>query len=224
MECRALVGMSEKIALYIDHMLDDEEKTAVEDHLKACEACRNLMADLIENKNCLGSLKQVQIPEEFELRLKRALNAEKTKTGFRFVKWKSYGAVAAMLMIGLISFNMLNSSIPKPAAAGGDNAMVKSAAIAAPQNETAAVADNGALSMQADSADASGENLSLYEDLIKSKLIDYSYEILAISMEKQEFQILIKSDNQGKVLNKDYFVQFGKGEISSDDNWLEIKY
>lgn len=216
--------MSEWIALYIDDMLEKDEKAELEEHLSTCISCSELMADLLETKNAFANLKPIALPETFGPKLRNALNYEKSKNNHKPASWKRLGAVAAVFMIGVFSYNIYNALFLNPDNLGGQTGLMKSASVDQQLSEAARLEDSAAGSDGASAAYMVNGDLKIYEDLIKIKLVDYTYEILSVSAEPAEFKVLIKNGINGKLINKEYIIQYGNGTISSIDNWLNIRY
>lgn len=216
--------MSEWIALYIDDMLEKDDKAELEEHLLTCLLCSELMADLLETKNVFANLKPVALPETFGPKLRSALNYDKSKKDIKPASWKRLGALAAVLMVGIFSYNIYTSLFLNPANLAGQSGLMKSASIDQQLSETAPLEDSAARSDGASAVYAVDGDLKIYEDLIKTKLVDYTYEILFVSSEPAEFKVLIKNDINGKLINKEYVIQYGNGALSSIDNWLNISY
>jgi len=221
--------MSLWIALYVDDALEIEEKAELEEHLLSCIPCSELLAELLDTKNAFTNLKPIALPETFGPKLRNALNYEKSKKDIKPAPWKRLGALAAVLMVGVFSYSIYTTQFINPANLAGQSGLMKSASIDQQQSEAlppevASLEDSAARSAPASDDWAFGGDLKIYEDLIKTKLIDYTYEILSVSSEPAEFKILIKNDKDGKPINKEYVIQYGNGAISSSDNWLNISY
>jgi len=63
----------ELLSAYIDEVLDEQEKTAVADHVRTCRACFQELTDLQETIKLLRSLGEIAPPEGFRKQLKQRL-------------------------------------------------------------------------------------------------------------------------------------------------------
>lgn len=92
--------IQEKISLYIDNILDAQEKQLVEEHLSECKNCAQEYEMLKANIEALNSMQQVELPEGFRDELHSKLVAEQKK---RKVNWRSYTVIAAAVLIMVVS-------------------------------------------------------------------------------------------------------------------------
>lgn len=123
-------------SLYIDEMLDDEEKKIFLDHLASCECCSNGFNELLALTNELKSMEDVQVPdnlhsfimngvteniEQNELEISEASKKKKEKSNIlKFDFRRKYAYAAACIAIVAISstklmdiaFNALINSTP----------------------------------------------------------------------------------------------------------------
>jgi chaperonin cofactor prefoldin len=104
-ECR------QKISLYLDNELTDEEKTRFENHISECEDCRNEFEKIKSLVKELNSIPMEELPEGYckklHMKLKDARPEEK-KTKRRF-GIRKMSAIAAALIIVLVVPLALNS-------------------------------------------------------------------------------------------------------------------
>ncbi len=112
MKCREMNNM---LSLYIDRMLEDSQVKEIEEHLAACETCRNEYHGMKEIADLLGQTEVLPVPDGFNFRLKKALQEEKqnmihegilSKPASRKNKWRVITSVAAVFAVGVISFSM----------------------------------------------------------------------------------------------------------------------
>lgn len=105
----------ELLSLYIDQMLDEGQAKEMEEHLSACDACRNEYNELKGMINLLGQAEMIPVPDAFSFRLKKALNEEKQNrmasgiTGEPSKKkkpWRIITSVAAVFAVGVLSFGV----------------------------------------------------------------------------------------------------------------------
>ena len=217
------VHFPEQIALYVDDELEEDKRIEMEKHLASCSICADYAADLRETKAIIAEMTPLTVPDRFELKMKAALQKEINKPGgFRF-NWKSMGALAAVLMVGFFSYNMLMNDITG-SQSPSESGKMKSAAAPELQAEISSSQDASGLADGLSATYGLNEDLIIYQELIQSKLDGYAYEILSVSADPPEFSLLIKNDLDGKILDKIYIIQYGAGKISSEDNWLELPY
>lgn len=105
----------ELLSLYIDGMLEEDQLKIVEEHLTACEACRNEYNEMKEMLDLLGQADMVPVPDAFEFRLKKALKEEKQKMiesgtlgkpSNKKSQWRIITSVAAVFAVGVLSFGL----------------------------------------------------------------------------------------------------------------------
>lgn len=75
--------MIELISLYIDNVIDDNQKRKVEKHILECAQCNNYFIMINKIKNELNQLEDVELPQNFHndamQKLKNELKIDKTK-------------------------------------------------------------------------------------------------------------------------------------------------
>lgn len=112
MQCN---DIQEMLSAYIDGVLDENEVSAVEDHIRICSFCSQELTALRETVKLLNSLGEVSPPGEFRSRLMQRLEAVPAESGpetgrvggldsagiRRWFKGINKYLVAAVLMIGL---------------------------------------------------------------------------------------------------------------------------
>jgi len=105
----------ELLSLYIDQMLDESQVKEVEEHLSACDACRNEYNELKEMLDLLGHAEMIPVPDAFQFRLKKALKEEKQsmlasgmigKPLKKKSQWRILTSVAAVFAVGVLSFGL----------------------------------------------------------------------------------------------------------------------
>src|SRR5690606_27891473 len=105
----------ELLSLYIDRMLDEDQSAGVEEHLSACEECRNEYNEMKEMLELLGQAEMLAVPDAFRFRLKKALKEEKQdmidsgiiqKPSKRKHQWRILTSVAAVFAVGILSFGL----------------------------------------------------------------------------------------------------------------------
>lgn len=105
------------LSLYIDQALSQEEINLVEEHMALCPVCKKEYIEMMEIGELLRAIPDVAIPQQFELRLKRALAEEgkairkkgqfSRKTEHRKWNWRILSSMIAVFTVGLISFAAL---------------------------------------------------------------------------------------------------------------------
>ncbi len=112
MKCNEI---SELLSLYIDQMLDETKKKAVEGHLLTCNSCKKEYDNIKEMTELLNQVEPVSVPASFEYRMKKALKEEKTASaGFgsksgssgKTRKLRLLTSAAAVFAVGIISFGL----------------------------------------------------------------------------------------------------------------------
>jgi len=105
----------ELLSLYIDQMLDESQIKEVEEHLSACDACRNEYNELKEMVDLLGHAEMIPVPAAFDFRLKKALKEEKQsmlasgmigKPLKKKSQWRMLTSIAAVFAVGVLSFGL----------------------------------------------------------------------------------------------------------------------
>ncbi|WP_317856187.1 zf-HC2 domain-containing protein [Chakrabartyella piscis] len=119
---------------YLEETVTSEEKTAMADHIAHCEGCQRELEAIKQMKNMLGTLPEVDVPDDFHETLMEKFNqeakketkvisfAEHKKDKF---KWRNMGLVAAavcLVVVGSTTGNFFNM--------GSDSASSSSAPMA----------------------------------------------------------------------------------------------
>ena len=110
----------DKLSLYIDNELSDEEMQQMEEHLQSCENCQKELEEYRELISILKSLPDEEPPEGYCDRLHKKLSdnsaqfqqkteepASKIKKINRF-RWMKYASIAAALVLVFLVGNMNN--------------------------------------------------------------------------------------------------------------------
>jgi hypothetical protein len=90
----------ENISYYIDDILDDNDKSAFENHMNNCEKCKCEYEQMIILIDSLNSVEQVPLPDNYDETLRNKLKNEKVKDKR---KWSKYMYIAASLAIVFFS-------------------------------------------------------------------------------------------------------------------------
>ena len=67
--------------------------------------------EILQLLEMMSQLPEAPVPDEFDLRLRRALKQETAKKKSKKSVWKKWTAAAACLMVGLLSFQMLQGGV-----------------------------------------------------------------------------------------------------------------
>lgn len=108
----------ELLSLYMDNMLDDEERMEVEKHLLTCDECKKELDSLVFVAKILKDLPEVELPELFDDRLREKLLLANKLTKKK--KWSRYSSFAAIFLVGIFSvamYNNMNTDLTKNPAA-----------------------------------------------------------------------------------------------------------
>jgi len=110
----------DKLSLYIDNELSDEEMRQMEEHLKSCENCQKELEEYKDLISILNSLPDEEPPEGYcerlheklsdssvQFQLKTEKSAPKIKKINRF-RWLKYGSIAAALVLVFVAGSMNN--------------------------------------------------------------------------------------------------------------------
>jgi hypothetical protein len=108
-----------KINAYIDGELSAEEMGVVEDHIKSCPECKALYEELKNVREMLSGIQELELPDGYEEEMHQKLlglrdaNRAKSKSnskGKKNYNWKRWTAVAAIFLVGFVSYNVWNPS------------------------------------------------------------------------------------------------------------------
>lgn len=97
MNCNEIKDM---LSLYIDGELDENEKKAIEEHLRICESCRNELEQYQKIINMLQNLIEEEPPIGYCKRLhEKLLKAKQQKKVSTRSRWVKYGSIAAAFVL-----------------------------------------------------------------------------------------------------------------------------
>ncbi len=108
-----------QINAYIDGELNAEEISIVEEHIESCEECKALYEELKNVREMLSAAEELELPDGYEeemhqklLGLNKLIDARSKKRikGIKNYNWKQWTALAAILMVGFVSYNVWNPS------------------------------------------------------------------------------------------------------------------
>lgn len=133
--------ISDKLSLYIDNELSDEEMLLIEEHIKFCESCQKELEEYKNLISILQSLPEEEPPEGYCERLHNKLtevniNQEKTSKIKRYkFKWMKYASIAAALVLVMLVYGLNNFGTSTKNEAAYD--MAQSGSMPAPAAEEA---------------------------------------------------------------------------------------
>lgn len=102
MNCERFVDL---LPLYIDDVLESDQKAELEKHLSDCKDCKEELKFLREIMTDLSQMDLVSPPEGFRESLMVRIKEEPKKQSF-FLGWKKYAALAAVFVIGISIYSM----------------------------------------------------------------------------------------------------------------------
>ena len=96
----------EKLSLYIDGMLSEEEEKAVVAHLDLCETCHEAYEILTGMISLLKTSEEVELPKDFHENLMRRIKQEQKVTSIKAkrFKWEYPAGLVASLLVGFMVF------------------------------------------------------------------------------------------------------------------------
>lgn len=105
--------VKESLSAYIDDQLSAAERASINEHLGTCEECRRHLESLRKTVTLVQSGDPIRAPEGFGAQVRARVEQAARQTSFaprwphlRW-SWRTAGAVAAVLLIGVFSFNLL---------------------------------------------------------------------------------------------------------------------
>ena len=104
MECQKI---TEYIDLYLDGMLDEDEKNQFLRHIDSCAACRKEYEDFLKIKDALGSLEEKQPPERLA---KTAIRKAKRRV-FPVAAYASAAVAAAVALVIILSSQAMQGTV-----------------------------------------------------------------------------------------------------------------
>jgi hypothetical protein len=107
MECHEV---SDLLSAYIDGELDPVESKSVVNHLSGCNFCRQELSELQQTINLLHELPDLAPPPDLCLRVMNRIKAEpKKRMWLKSRRWFSFGAVAAAILLFIVSAKVFSS-------------------------------------------------------------------------------------------------------------------
>ena len=108
-----------KINAYIDGELRVDEMNETKEHIESCAECKALYDELKSVKDIMSDIEELELPEGYEEDLHQKLletdkgdNKDNTKVGkiLNRYNWKRWTALAAVLVVGFLSYNVWRPS------------------------------------------------------------------------------------------------------------------
>lgn len=95
--------INEKMSLYIDNLLDKEDKKQFEKHLSECPNCREEYDIIAGHVNKCKNIVDVELPANFNDEFHNKLMQENHNKRFNKRHWKAYSVAAAVLLVIIVS-------------------------------------------------------------------------------------------------------------------------
>lgn len=106
MECHEV---SDLLSAYIDGELDPMDSKNVANHLSVCSYCRNELSELQQTIDLLHELPDLAPPPDFCLQVMNRIKSEPKKQAWiQSRHWFSFGAVAAAILLFIVSVNVVS--------------------------------------------------------------------------------------------------------------------
>lgn len=106
MDCRNFEELS---SLYIDNMLSKEEAASFEAHLENCEECNMKLKNLQLIVESMNEIDEIELPDNFTASLREKLQEIEVKPKKKkWQNWKVFSAVAAGLLVTVLTASLLN--------------------------------------------------------------------------------------------------------------------
>lgn len=112
------VHVRESLSAYIDGEVAAAERARIGAHLESCEECRQYLDELRRTVAFIQSSEPVRAPEGFRAQVRSKLEEGTSRSGVAMRwpqlrwSWRTAGAVAAVLLIGMFSLNLLRDRFP----------------------------------------------------------------------------------------------------------------
>lgn len=242
MKCNEI---SDKLSLYIDNELSDEEMHLMEEHLQSCEKCQNELEEYKNLISVLQSLPEEEPPEGYCKRLHDKLleNSSQPKTkkkalnikSFNRYRWLKYGSIAAALVLVFLVVNINNfggmkaknesydmSSAESPAESNGS---AQQAPSVAPQTEAAMPEEAAEMKYDEEQmyvrGEMGGSNDSIMLSSIKAEKEMKIIKTGTISAQTEDYDMFL-NDLSMKISSLGGFLESNNTEVYQvyDDNKL----
>ncbi len=112
------VHVTDGLSAYLDGQMSADERTRIATHLETCAECRGYLDALRRMVAVLRAVEPVRAPEGFRqhVRVRVAGEARRPARAWRLPSWtrswKAAGAVAAAVLVGLFTVNVLREQSP----------------------------------------------------------------------------------------------------------------
>lgn len=110
--------VKESLSTYLDGQVGAQEQARIRHHLDQCEECRNHLEALRRTVALLQSNEPVRAPEGFQAAVRSKVGElpHQPRASLRWPRliwsWRTAGAVAAALLVGVFSVNLLRQTLP----------------------------------------------------------------------------------------------------------------
>ncbi len=170
--------INEKMSLYIDNLLEDSERKKFEKHLSECSACREEYQLITENIKLCNDIPEVKLPVDFKEGLHKKLLTEKRKNKLIRTDWRTYGVVAAAVLIVFVSAfqNMFMKDTSQDTAQEESSSIGSKWTLANDSDEKLQKEMNTAGSPQPKADDAAQEPLTMAADQDTSAIEDSTHD------------------------------------------------
>lgn len=110
--------VTESLSAYLDGQVGSHERAKIAAHLDACDSCRVQLESLRRTVQLLHGAEPVRAPEGFreQVRSRVVADARRPASGWHLPRWtwswRTAGAAAAVVLIGLFAVNLLREQFP----------------------------------------------------------------------------------------------------------------
>jgi hypothetical protein len=110
------VHVMESLSAYLDGYVGADERTRIAAHLEACDACRTHLASMRKTVTLLHGAEPVRAPDGFRAHVRARIETRESRRAIRWPwwawSWRMAGAVAAVVLIGLFTVNLMRDRAP----------------------------------------------------------------------------------------------------------------
>jgi anti-sigma factor RsiW len=92
-----------RLSDYLDGLLGEKERQALEQHIDGCAECRETLAQLRETMNALSGLHRVSAPENFDREVAETI---RRRSGGRFFGRKAWGDRVPFELLALLALGL----------------------------------------------------------------------------------------------------------------------
>ncbi|NLK71782.1 MAG: hypothetical protein GX285_02030 [Clostridiales bacterium] len=134
----------EKMSLYIDNLLNEDEEADFRRHLSECKACNEEYEFITKQIKQMQKMPEVELPKGFKEELHAKLLSEQRIKSRKKMNWRAYGAIAAVLLVVVVSVAQSDLLKLKMKSQNMDLAKQESAADSAAPEEVLIASDTAA--------------------------------------------------------------------------------